>query len=70
MFGSPNLCMRGPSDVGLEGTNRKRSWRMYSYPISSPIESYDSSSTQEELINQFIHGADYADFKTLIERAS
>lgn len=70
MFGSPNLCMRGPSDVGLEGTNRKRSWRMYSYPISSPIESYDSSSTQEELINQFIHGADYAGFKTLIERAS
>lgn len=70
MFGSPNLCMRGPSDVGLEGTNRKRSWRIYSYPISSPIETYDSSSTQEELINQFIHGADYAGFKTLIERAS
>lgn len=70
MFGSPNLCMRGPSDVGLAGNDRKRSCHIYSYPISSPIETYDSSLTQEELINQFIHGADYADFKTLIERAS
>lgn len=65
MYGSPNLCMRGNFSIGKQGTKNNLSSQVYTtYKITNPIETYDPSLSQEELISQFIKGADYAAFET------
>lgn len=64
MYGSPNLCMRGKFSLGLQGTSSYQSSQIYTnYNIANPIETYDPTLSQEELISQFIKGADYAKFE-------
>ena len=64
MYGSPNLCMRGKFSLGLQGTSSCQSSQIYTdYNIENPIETYDPTLSQEELISQFIKGADYAKFE-------
>lgn len=68
MFGSPNLCMRGQFSLGGQGTYSYKTAQVYdTYTIESPIETYDSTKTEKELIAQFIKGQDYAAFKTWVQ---
>lgn len=61
MYGSPNLCMRGNFSLGKHGTQYNQDSQKYSeYKFSS--SDYDPTLSQEELISQFIKGADYANF--------
>lgn len=65
MYGSPNLCMRGNFSLGKQGTQYNQPSQIYTgYKIANPIETYDPALSQEELISQFIKGADYAAFET------
>lgn len=65
MYGSPNLCMRGNFSLGKQGTRYNQPSQVYTtYKITNPIETYDPALSQEELISQFIKGADYAGFET------
>ena len=65
MYGSPNLCMRGNFSLGKQGTQNNQPSQIYTtYKITNPVETYDPALSQEELISQFIKGADYATFET------
>lgn len=68
MYGSPNLCMRGKFSLGTQGTLSNQTSQIYTgYKITNPTETYDPTDTQEELISQFIKGADYAAFDAWVQ---
>lgn len=68
MYGSPNLCMRGKFSLGTQGTSSYQSSQVYTeYKIANPVETYDPTKTEKELIAQFIKGQDYADFETWVQ---
>ena len=68
MYGSPNLCMRGKFSLGFQGTIANQTSQIYAdYPISTPVETYDPTKTEKELIAQFIKGQDYADFEIWVQ---